>query len=159
MWACTGTEKESTIEESTPIEDSEVDPCERVEGATGTLALSFQMEPDFIPEMEEPPTGTFKGSVFSCEDASAIGPVDGAVSLLDIDVPVDLVPTNGEVTGVLHVTAALPAERVWVLGCLDSDGNDCDKKDPITRPSENTITVIPDAETPLTVYFGMLNPS
>jgi hypothetical protein len=163
LWACTGGGQESGAEESKggtdSVGDSQADPCVRVEGATGTLALSFAMEPDYIPSMEEPPTGNYRGSIYSCEQGSAVGPVEGAEPLMDLVVPVDLVPTNGELTGVLHVTDPIPAEWVWVMGCLDTDGNDCDRKDPITRPSDNRVVVIPDAETPFTVYFGMLNPS
>lgn len=163
LWACTGTVQESGTKESEITEDSTADsednPCVRVEGATGTLALSFAMEPDYIPSMEEPPMGNYRGSIYSCEQGSAVGPVEGSVPLLDLVVPVDLVPTNGGETGVLHVTEPISAEWVWVMGCLDTDGNDCDKKDPITRPSDNRVVVLPDAETPFTVYFGMLNPS
>lgn len=160
-FACSGDSKES-VESSTTLDSADTavdDGCSRVEGATGTLALTFAMEADYIPTMDEPPVGTFRGSVFACTDATAVGPVDGAVALLDINVEaVDLQPDGGP-TEVLFHSDALPSERVWVLGCLDTDANDCDKHDPVTKPSSNRVVVAPDVETPFNVFFGILNPS
>lgn len=161
LLACSGGDSkesgDSTVQDS---QDTGTDDgCSTVEGKTGTVALSFQMEWDYIGSMDEPPVGDFKGSVFACKDASAVGPVDGATSLLDITVALDLSTSNGDATGVLYTSDPLPAQSVWILGCLDSDANDCDKHDLITRPSENKVVVAPDAETPFTIFFGMLNPS
>ena len=46
---------------------------------------------------------------------------------------------------------------VWVLGCFDSDDNDCDAGDPITIPNENKLQV--DATTTtLTLTLSLLSP-
>lgn len=157
--ACSGGSKESAEPTTDSGTETTTDGCSTVEGKTGTLALSFKMEWDYLGSMEEPPVGHFLGSIYACKDASAIGPVDGAVSLLDVDVEMDLSQSNGDPTAVLYTSTALPSESVWVLGCLDSDANDCDKHDLITRPTQNLVVVAPDAETPFTVFLGMLNPS
>ncbi len=165
--ACTGDPKESagtTGSTDSGTGDTGDDPCDVVDGATGTISVSFQMEEDYIAVMDEPPVGTFRGSLYRCLDATAIGPVEGAVSVVDITVEgVDLSGASGDPvggpTGALWTSDALPAEKLWLLGCLDSDGNDCDYNDPITLPNENRVTVTPDTETPFTVDMGALNPS
>lgn len=127
--------------------------------ATGALALSLAMEADYIPSMDEPPVGTFRASVFRGEDVSAIGPNDGAVSLHEIEVAgVDLTVDGGPVD-LATTVADLPACRVVILGCLDSDANDCDQHDAITLPNANGFVVVADATTPVQVFLGLLNPS
>jgi hypothetical protein len=129
----------------------------------GALAISFAMEPDWIPSMDEEPVGVFHGAVFLADDVGPLGPKDGAPSLEGIDVDVDLRPDGGP-TGVLHVTAELEPGDVAVLGFLDSDGNADpadlapDEGDPVTLPGDNTFAVAADAETPVEVFFGLLNP-
>lgn len=124
----------------------------------GTLTLSFQMDDDYLASMEEPAVGTFRGSIYAEADASAIGPVEGAVSMQDLEVAdIDLTDGGGP-TGALVTTDPFDAQIVWILGCLDTDGNDCDTSDPITVPNDNKVEIVADADTPFTVYFGMLNP-
>lgn len=125
----------------------------------GTLSLSFRMDADYIPSMEEPPVGTFRGSIYAEADASSVGPVDGASPLLDFSVAgVDL-SSDGGPTAALYTSDPLAPQIVWILGCLDSDDNDCDKSDPITVPNENKVIVAAGTDTPFTVFMGLLNPS
>jgi hypothetical protein len=128
-------------------------------GGPPVLELSFQMDADFIPSMEEPPVGSFRGSIYAEADASAVGPVDGAEPLLDFSVDGIDLSDGGGPTGVLWTTDTLAAQVVWVLGCLDSDGNDCDTHDPITVPNENKFAIAESGTTSFTVYMGMLNPT
>lgn len=121
----------------------------------GTLLLSFRMEEDLIPSMEEPPVGTFRGSIFAEADAEPTGPIEGAVALLDIAVAIDL--SLGPAVDVF-TTELLDPQIVWVLGCLDSDDNDCDVKDPITVPTENKAQILPETTTSFEVFMGMLRP-
>lgn len=150
----------AAVDDTGDTDDSGVDdPCFRVDGATGALSLTFEMDADYIDVMSEAPVGTFYGSVFACEDASAVGPADDATALLDLEVAgLDLSDGGGPVDPGL-TTDPVSAEYVWVLGCLDSDGNGCDKGDPVTVPSANRVVVVPDQTTALNVYFGILNPS
>lgn len=128
----------------------------------GTLTVSLQMDADYIPAMEangEAPIGTFEGSVYAEADATSIGPNDGAASLEDFSIPgVDLSDGGGP-TGPLWTSAPLDPQIVWVLGCLDVDGNGCgDDGDPITIPNENKVELLPGVDTPFTLYMGMLRP-
>lgn len=128
-------------------------------GGSPVLELSFQMDADYIPSMDEPPVGSFRGSIYAEADASAIGPNDGSEPLLDFTVDdIDLTDGGGP-TGPLWSTDTLASQIVWVLGCLDSDGNDCDTHDPITVPNENKLQIEPSGTTSFTVYMGMLNPT
>lgn len=123
----------------------------------GTLSLTFGMDTDYISNMSEPPSGSFLGSVYAEADASSIGPVDGAVPLFDLQVDgLDL--SSGGPTAVVYTSDPLDAQIVWILGCLDSDGNDCDYGDPITVPNTNKVQVAAGVDTTFNVYFGMLNP-
>lgn len=124
----------------------------------GTLALSFRMDDDYLPEMDEPAVGVFRGSIYAEDDASAVGPVEGAASLLDLEIEgVDL-SADGGPTAVLAVTEPLDPQIVWVLGCLDTAADDCEVGDPITVPNENKLEVVAETETPFEVYLGMLLP-
>ncbi len=125
----------------------------------GTLALAFQMEADLIPSMTAPPVGTFGGSIYAEADATALGPNDGAVSLEDISVALDLT-NNGGPTGVVYTTQPLAGGVVWILGCLDLNGDGCaNPGEPITIPNEDKVIVVAGAETPFTVVMNMLDPS
>lgn len=130
----------------------------------GTLALSFRMDDDYlaaIAENGQTALGSFGGEIYAEADASSVGPNEGAVSLYSFSVEgVDLTADGGP-TDVLHVTEALDAQIVWVLGCLDIDvpADGCgDVGDPITVPNENKVQVVGGTETPFTVYMGMLRP-
>ena len=133
--------------------------------APGTLALSFRMDDDYIATLEangQAPVGTFGGSIYAEDDASSVGPNDGAVPLYDFSVEgVDL-SLEGGPTEVLHVTErSFEVQVVWVLGCLDVDdpADGCgDVGDPITIPNENKVQVVSGTETDFTVYMGMLRP-
>ena len=130
---------------------------------TGTLAISFRIDADWADAMDEPAIGPFRASIYLTDEVSGIGPDEGAEALADIFV--DEVDLTGEdlSTGVLHVTGALPATWVTVLGFLDSDGNSVephgpDDGDPVTLPNSNAFEVLPGAETSAEVLFDFLNP-
>jgi hypothetical protein len=125
---------------------------------TGKLAFSVKMLADLIPSMDEPPVGPFLGSVFRTEDADGGGPHDGAEALLDFTIDGLDLSADGGPTAVLFTTGDLPACRVFVLGCLDSDANDCDYHDAITLPNDNVGHVAPDATTDLQITMNLLNP-
>lgn len=138
--------------------DTQPEPSDTASTEPGVLVLSFQMDVDYIDNMEEPPLGSFKGSIYAEDQSTAIGPIDGAVSLIDFEVlNIDLSTTGGP-TAALWSSDPLPSQKLWVLGCLDSDANECDKKDPITVPNENKLLLAAGGETPFTVYLGMLSP-
>ena len=106
-----------------------------------TLHLSFDLDPDLIPTMDEPAAGTFKGSVFAEADASAVGPNEGAVPLADFESePIDF-DTTGGVRANLATVGPIDAQIVWILGCLDSDANECDTHDAITVPNLSLIHI------------------
>ena len=154
--ACSGGAVDSDT--SAPV-DTDTGPVTCADATTtGSLALSLAMEEDYIPSMDEPPIGTFRASVFRGEDVTAIGPVEGAVALDDIEVAnVDLTTGGGPVD--LATALELPVCRVVILGCLDSDANDCDQKDAITLPNDNGFQVVVGVSTPVQVFLGLLNPS
>ena len=134
-------------------------PLDSGDTSPGALALSFQMEADLIASMDVPPVGSFYGSIYAENDASAGGPDDGAVSLEDLSADLDL-SDNGGPTDVLYTSQPLDSAVVWVLGCLDVDGDGCgDEGDPITVPNDDKVAVPGGSETPFTVYMSMLRPS
>ena len=110
VMACSGDAKESGEDSVVTTDSATTDGCSTVEGKTGTLALSFRMEWDYLASMDEAPIGHFLGSIYACKDSSAIGPADGVTALLDVDVALDLSQSNGDPTAVLFTTTALPAE-------------------------------------------------
>lgn len=122
-----------------------------------TLHLSFDLDGDLIPTMDEPAVGSFKGSIFAEADASAVGPNAGAVPLVDFESdPLDF-GTAGGVLADMATVGPIDAQVVWILGCLDSDANECDMHDPITVPNENKLQILPgDGE--YTVTMSLLNP-
>ena len=147
--ACTGSDPKDS--------DSAADTADTAVDGPGSLLLSFSLDPDLIPEMKEPDQGTFRGSVYAEDQATATGPIDGAVSLFDFESdPIDF-GTTGE-TPVTVATRVLAADIVWVLGCFDGDANDCDCYDPITIPNENKTSVPGAVETPYTVTMSLLTP-
>lgn len=143
--ACTGRD---SADDSAPVLDT----------SPGSLALAFQMEEDLIVSMDAPPVGTFYGSIYAEDDATAIGPNDGAASMEDFSVDMDLSDGGGP-TAALYTTGPLDSDVVWVLGCLDVDANGCgDEGDPITVPNDDKVAVPAAAETPVTVAMNMLRP-
>lgn len=129
----------------------------------GQLALTFAMEVDYIPVMDEPPVGMFYGAIYRSGDVGSTGPKPGSESLEDIEVFVDLT-ANGGPTEVLYTTGPLNVSNVAILGFLDSDANDAndydpDKKDPVTLPWDNgDFEVSANTTSTVQVFFGMLNP-
>lgn len=122
----------------------------------GDLVLTFGIEEDLIPGMATPPVGDFNGSIFKDEDASAVGPNDGAVPVEDVEVAIDL--TAGDAVDV-YTTGQLEPGIYWILGCLDVDANGCDIDDPITVPNENKFLVEAETTSSARIFFSMLNPS
>lgn len=157
LLACTG-----VVADDTAADPDDTDTA--VPTGPGTLAFSFRMDADYIAGMTEdgqPPIGTFGGSIYAENDASGVGPSEGAAPLLDFSVAgVDLRAEGGP-TAALFVTDALEPQIVWVLGCLDVDvpKDGCgDVGDPITLPNENKVQVAAGTETPFEVYMGMIRP-
>lgn len=127
--------------------------------ATGTLAISVSLLTDLIPSMDEPPVGIFYGSVFAGEDVTGAGPSDTAVPIADITTGTLDLTSGGPVDAALSIPN-IPACTIAILGCLDTDANDCDKHDPVTFPNNNRFQVAGGATpTPVTVYLRLLNPS
>jgi hypothetical protein len=124
----------------------------------GTMLLSFDLDADLIPTMSEPAAGTFQGSVFAEADASAIGPVAGAVPLVDFESPAMDFGTEGGVLADVVTVGPIDSQVVWILGCFDSDATGCDKGDPITVPNENKFQATP-GEASYTIKMTLLNPS
>jgi hypothetical protein len=129
---------------------------------TGRLALPFAIDTDHRDLMEEEAIGPFWGSFYDAGDVTGVGPNDGAESLGSIYV--EEVDVRGEPTGVLFTSEDLTAEKVFVLGFLDSDGNAVpdaegpDEKDPVTLPGDNRFTLVEGETTEVQVLFGLLNP-
>lgn len=122
----------------------------------GTFQLSFSMNTDLIEDMDEAPVGQFRGSVFAEEDASATGPVDGAASLADfVSDSVDL--SDGGPSTVAAEVGPLDPQVVWILGCLDTTGDDCECNDPVTFPGENE-TQLSSGDNAFTVRLDVLQP-
>jgi hypothetical protein len=66
----------------------------------------------------------------------------------------------GTAGGVLADAATLDPidpQIVWVLGCLDTTGDDCDCDDPITIPNENKFDATP-GDASYTLTMSLLNP-
>jgi hypothetical protein len=121
------------------------------------LQLSFAMDTDLVADMTEPPAGIFRGSIYAEDDASAVGPADGAESLVDfVSEAIDLAGSGGP-SAVAWTSDPLDPQTLWVLGCLDVDDNDCDCKDPITYPYDVKFAVVP-GDNPLTVRMELLHP-
>jgi hypothetical protein len=150
--ACTGKDGET----------GDTPPADTAPTGPGTLALSFQMDDDYIGRMEkagESPVGTFYGSIYAEDDASSIGPNDGSEPLQDFHAEGLDLTTDGGPSDVACTTEPLEPGIVWVLGCLDVADDGCgDAGDPITIPNQNKVEVLPGAETPFTVFMGMLRP-
>lgn len=148
LLACSGAEDDTGATGTTPTACT----------GPGALSLTVRMDADYLGAMDEPATGSFRGSVYADADASAIGPNDGASSLLDFEITgVDLTQGGGPDTDAL-VTDPIDPQRVWVLGCLDSDGNDCDTNDMVTIPNENKVDVLCGDPTPFEIYLGIQQP-
>ena len=128
--------------------------------ATGTLDVSFSMETDYIASMDEPAAGTFYGAFYAAADVTNTGPVAGSEPWGQLVVSgVDLMEPLGGPTQALASSDPLPACEIVLLGFLDSDDNDIDAGDPVTFPvAPNTVTVVADAATPFTAFFGLTNP-
>jgi len=115
-----------------------------------TLDLSFDLNDGLISQMSEPAAGTFKGSIYAEADASAIGPNDGATPIIDFG-------TVGGTVADKATVGPIDAQIVWIVGCLDTTGDDCDCGDPITVPNENKMQILPgDGE--YTVKMSLLDP-
>lgn len=159
--ACSGGGDDGTTSPTTtpPTSTADTGPV-----GEGTLAITFAIDPDYVPYMDEEPVGPFWGDVYLSDDVSSIGPDPGATALAAIAVALVDLPRDGTATAVLATTVPLPAVEVAILGFQDSDDNadpgapDPDDADPVTLPHQNRFQVVADAETTVQVYFGLLNP-
>ena len=129
----------------------------------GYLALRFDIDSVWHEAMDEPAIGAFTGSFWLKDEVTGAGPIEGAVDLGGIFVDeVDL--EAGTPTEVLFTSELLVADKVVVLGFLDSDGNrdledpDPDDDDPVTLPADNAFEIVDGETTEVTVFFGLLNP-
>lgn len=122
-----------------------------------TLSLAIDLDADLIPTLDEPAVGQFRGSVFAEADAGSFGPIEGAESILDFTTEeLDF----GEAGGVLETGTTLgplDLQVVWVLGCFDTAGDDCESGDPITIPNENKFLLEATTEA-LTLQLNLLQP-
>ncbi len=124
---------------------------------TASVELAFVMDFDLVAEMAEPPVGVFRGSIFAEDDATGFGPNEDAVALLDFESdPIDLTATGGP-SAVAYVGGELEPGIVWILGCLDTAGDDCECGDPITHPNDNKLEIVVGAN-PLEVTMELLHP-
>ena len=159
--ACTGKSDDDSADPGTPDsgEEAGVEPSGPV---TGRLALRFGIDVDHQALMEEDAIGPFWGSFFDADDVTGVGPNDGARSLGSIHI--EELDLRAGPTSVLFTSDDLTAEKVVVLGFLDSDGNavpgaeDPDEKDPVTLPGENRFTLVEGELTEVEVWFGLLRP-
>lgn len=132
-------------------------PVDSAETGPALLQLSFAMDADLVADMDDAPAGTFRGSIYAEDDASGVGPAEGAESLVDfVSEVVDLADSGGP-SAVAWTSEALDPQTLWILGCLDVDANDCDCKDPITRPMDVKFAVVP-GNNALTVRMELLHP-
>lgn len=122
-----------------------------------TLQLSFQMDDDLIEGMDEPPIGLFHGSIYREDDATAIGMNEGAESLVDFESTSLDLSGGGGPSEVAWTSEPLEPQTLWILGCLDSDANDCECGDPITVPNDNKVAVV-QGDNPITVRMELLHP-
>lgn len=146
---CSG---DKTTASSGETGDTETEPA-----GPSTLVLSFDLDPGLIEQMSEPAVGLFEGSVFAENDASALGPNDGATPLLDFTSEALDFGTAGGLLAEKATVGPVDPQIVWILGCLDSDANGCDIGDPITIPNENKFQLTA-GEAPYTIKMSLLNP-
>ena len=156
--ACTAS---APADDDTDTTDADTS-CGDVSAGTGCLALRFQIDDALEAQLEEDPIGPFNGSLYKAEEATALGPVDGAEAIASIEVDsVDLTPL-GDKTEILWTSDPLPAGFVRVLGFVDSDGSDPsgpDYKDPVTFPPLNEFEIVAGQLSEGTVFFSLLNPT
>lgn len=149
LFACTAAGTDSA-----PADTADSNPA--AEGPA-TLYLSFQVDDDLIDNMSEPPAGTFQGSIYREDDATAVGMNEGAASLVDFESdPIDL-SGNGGPSAIAWTSEPIDPQTLWILGCLDSDDNDCECGDPITVPNDNKVAVTP-GDNALIVKMELLHP-
>ncbi len=157
LLACTGEEADSADSADTAVADTSPPT------GPGTLSVSVKMDSDMVDDLVadgESANALVNGSVFAEADVNAAsGPVDGAVSLGDFSVTVDL-SVEGGPSAVIYTTDPLEPQIVYILGCMDTDNNaDCgDKGDPVTIPATNKAQVLPEVDTPFTMVFGLRRP-
>lgn len=119
--------------------------------------ISIDLDPDLVPAMDEPAVGVFRGSVFAEADATSFGPVEGAASLLDFTTEELDFDTTGGLRETATTVGPVDPQIVWILGCFDTAGDDCETGDPITIPNENKLEVTSATES-LTLTLSLLQP-
>lgn len=129
----------------------------------GTLAISVKMDDDMVADLVadgESANAMVSGSVFAEADVEpSSGPVEGAASLGDFGLMVDL-SNEGGPSAVIYTTDPIDPQIVYILGCMDSDSSgECgDEGDPVTLPPTNKAQVVAEAETPFTMVLGIRRP-
>ncbi|GDX83057.1 hypothetical protein LBMAG42_48680 [Deltaproteobacteria bacterium] len=129
----------------------------------GTLAISVQMDDDMVADLAEDGESAHamvSGSIYIETDVEAFsGPIEGAVSLGDFTVDVDLTPDGGP-SAVIYTSEPIDPQIVYVLGCMDTDVDlECGSVgDPVTNPVSNKVIVVAEAETPFTMVLGLRRP-
>ena len=131
--------------------------------ATGDIRLNFSVSTSVrsSSHLQDELYGTVYGGVFSVQDVSVLGPVEGAESLASIELAdVDL--RNVESSIEFWSTALAPGNYVF-LGFFDVDGNgdletetNPDNGDPVTLANSNAFEIDLGGAEELTVEFNLL---
>jgi hypothetical protein len=127
-WGCagdkSGTTDTGTTETGTPTETGTTTDTEPPPEGAFTLNVRFAIDPDYVPEMDEPPVGRIWGTVFRTAEVTSIGPDPGAEELASIAVTTDVdLPTDGTATAVITTVSGQGPASLTILGFLDSDAN------------------------------------
>lgn len=128
----------------------------------GSLSLRFGIDPDYVVEMTEDPTGTFYGGIYLEQFVTPVGLTDDAVALETLEIALVL-PLDGSLQGPVYQTGPLPFGKVYVLGYVDTDDNSPvvgpDSGDPVTRPGFDDRWAVPSGESAdADVIFDLLMP-
>ena len=160
LFACT-TETDSS--DTGAAADTAADTADSAPTGPGTLAISVQMDDDMVADLAEDGESAHamvSGSIYIETDVEAFsGPIEGAVSLGDFTVDVDLTPDGGP-SAVIYTSEPIDPQIVYVLGCMDTDVDlECGSVgDPVTNPVSNKVIVVAEAETPFTMVLGLRRP-
>ena len=147
---------------STPATtDTDASAAETAQPTTSTVTIKFSASADVrdSPTLKDPLQGNVYGAIYKSEDVSMMGPIDGAESLIGVDVMgVDLV---GLTFSKATWTGELAPGEYSFLGFFDVDGNgaetkDPDSGDPVTLALTNKFTVTEGEPADVTVIFELV---